>query len=290
MYDNVVEKKITYHTVMQTLKQVADDKLSLVGTFLDTDKLLSEPPLLSHPKVDVDEVDNQSCSITIMLKPSSEERERVETYNTFINYANIGMIKDVGLAERGIEKIHSTKLNHFLNQQSTTSDIQDYELELYYTDSNDYFKREFKIFGELYTLLRLNVTVSLVDMDYSQDLYLLFKPKESDSETFFSTFVGQEMKKLDTKKIIDMIAGHNITGYFIGGVEVRDNKTITNMYALDTIQIKEEHSDVISVFTDTGVINFATDNIKSSFIETVGDKAYNFVVDLGGTQVTFMLG
>lgn len=270
-----------------------NDTLALVGSFYESPFIPTT--VLSAPQIKVSGLSSDTeVNFSITLKPLPTDLPKIEQLETFLQATSMGYIFDKPEVMPDVaDSMTPTQL--FLSQNSQLSEIQDYEL--FVTMNEPTVTRvDTVINGVRYW--QYKVSDKLVDDGktiYEHAIYLLFKEKESDGETFYSSLVGKSLNKRDSKKVLDMLSGLNLTGLFIGGLVTQYNKAETravktSIYSIGTEMELVNLEDTYIVKSSMGTVGIDKDRIESVRVERVGNYKYNLHIQTTKEDTTLFIG
>lgn len=279
------------HTkTLKTFRNAVKDKdKTLVGVYYRNPtevKILAEPEVSFSPETD---------EIIILLKPDISQEDTVDLLTASLVYT------DIGEATRLSEDIGNTKgvAEQFFSQATIFSNIVDYELRMIILNEEVNF-REYKIGGVNYYQYEVSSDTAFETESFRHSIILLFKDKEYSAETFFSTFSNKDIDLASGKKILDTIANENITGMFLGVVEIDyKDKGISSYFAAsssisDLITNEDERGEVqYIILTDESSTTFNKKDIKKVSVNATINQVYNYSIDIeltGGVVITLYLG
>lgn len=279
------------HTkTLKTFRNAVKDKdKTLVGVYYRNPtgvKILAEPEVSFSPETD---------EIIILLKPDISQEDTIDLLSASLVYT------DIGEATRLSEDIGNTKgvAEQFFSQATIFSNIVDYELRMIILNEEVNF-REYKIGGVNYYQYEVSSDTAFETESFRHSIILLFKDKEYSAETFFSTFSNKDIDLASGKKILDTIANENITGMFLGIVEIDyKDKGISSYFAAsssisDLITNEDERGEVqYIILTDESSTTFNKKDIKKVSVNATINQVYNYSIDIeltGGVVITLYLG
>ena len=279
------------HTkTLKTFRNAVKDKdKTLVGVYYRNPtevKILAEPEVSFSPETD---------EIIILLKPDISQEDTVDLLSASLVYT------DIGEATRLSEDIGNTKgvAEQFFSQATIFSNIVDYELRMIILNEEVNF-REYKIGGVNYYQYEVSSDTAFETESFRHSIILLFKDKEYSAETFFSTFSNKDIDLASGKKILDTIANENITGMFLGVVEIDyKDKGISSYFAASSsisnlITNEAERGEVhYIILTDESSTTFNKKDIKKVSVNATINQVYNYSIDIeltGGVVITLYLG
>lgn len=277
---NFKEKEYTLNTFLKATKEVGDT-LSYVGTYYETPMLDSN--IIATPDLGVDLDDKGILEIQLTLKPNvGNEVEQIEVLEKYIKALSMGFINPRA-DEFKLKNAHQTPISKFLAQNSVTSTIQDYSLSIL-MDAPVVTRMDTTINGVKYWQYTLSESFDFGDnVKYEHKIHTLFKEKTSDAENFFSAFVGKELNKRDSIKVLDTMAGKNITGLFIGGFRAHDKasedkRSYFNFYGItDNISIRKAKNSY-SLTLQSGGMVVPYDGINFLRVTRVGKGTGRYIV------------
>lgn len=291
------ETEYTLSTFMNTLKKVGED-ISYVGTFYESTML--DKSIIAHPTLNVEhDKDQDLLYIDVILKPGAgAEADQVDVLGSYLRALGTGFM---GAHPEVLKKEHRDKhltpMSKFLSQNTATSNIQDHEVTIIF--SEPVVKRmDTVIRGVPYFKYAISEKVDLGEgVFYTHTVHCLFKEKEWDAENFFSALTGESLSKRDTLKVLDSLAHQNITGYFIGGYDVYPNNSrgkqtmITAFHStMSPIEIKKSYESYYISVTISGGTFIPTADINSSSVRRVGDGRYVLELNTSYMTVNLYLG
>ena len=296
----MLERKMNPTTVSQLMKALNSCKTqetSLVGVYFDSafmsDQILAEPMItFTKGKASV-------YQALITVKPTKEDTENIDRMKQYLAVSGMGAVMDRPEPELDTAKIKAglNPFSAYLLQQTPFSDIQNYEMLMTFVEPV-VTKATYKLNNLPYHHYAVTAPINHEIGDgLMHTLHLLFKPKTSDGENFFSHLVNKELNKADARKVLSTIADKNITGLFIGGVDVdrEGSGTRTNLWAFTGIDLHEIQSDegiqnFVFGFIEGGLAINAN-KIVGMNVSRTNDYKYKLATNMkDGTVITIYIG
>lgn len=294
-YEKTISSVNHLHNAMVATRDIKEAKFfkepqSLVGVYYDTPFLPKQ--VIAHPVIrNVNYItdDKEVLSIGILLKTSPSDIKDLEVMETLLVRTGLGEF-DSPLLGIKPQETSDNPISRFQIQSSVVSDIEDTELLLRFNTGMVY-KQDFRINKVQYTQYELVGRGYISGEVHEHRLYLLFKDKQSDGESFFSAFVNKKLNKTDSLKVLDAMKDKNITGYGIGGIHSFTNRTHTTYsiipYVSEMVLLGDE--GMYSFSAIEGGVNIRADNIRNVTVSTTGDRNYIVDITTDDTLVQVML-
>lgn len=291
------EKEYTLRTFIDALSKV-DKDISYIGTYFESTMLDSK--VIAHPVMGVHaDDDNKLLSVDVTLKPNvGSESDQVQILDQYLYALSMGFMesKPEPIKKEGRNR-HSSPISKFLAQNSVTSEIQDHQVTVIFDYDTVSVKRmDTVINGVRYWKYALTDTFDLGDgVHYTHTVHCLLKEKKSDGENFFSPLVGRVLNKRDSMKVLDSVAGKNITGFFIGGYSLfptveSDARMTTTFYGItDNVELRKYEKTYHLVLPGGGT-HIPYNSIESTEVRRVGEGKYILAVYTSSLTAEMYLG
>lgn len=286
------EKEYTLSTFMKAMREVGDT-LSYVGTYFESPLLDSN--IIATPTLGVDLDKSGILELVVTLKPNvGNEVEQVKVLEKYVSVLNMGFINAKADPFKA-KNAHRTPISKFLAQNSMTSEIRDYDLSVLMSDPV-VTRMETVINGVKYWKFTLQETYDFGDdVGYTHKVHALVKEKTSDAETFFSAMVGADLSRRDSLKVLESIAGNNISGLFIGGFRshalvAESKRSYINFYGTtDNISIRKANKAYIIHLHNGGTI-VPYEAIKKVSVSRASEGKYTVTIHADGMDTELFLG
>lgn len=262
------------------------EELSYIGTFYDTKFLPGS--ILAEPKISIEAFDKTDVKVKIILKPEVNQVDQVVLLDGFLNMIGKGYLDDQ------LEQVKEQPKNFlpsqaFLAQQSGMSDIQNYDLNIYFNDP-EVTRQDTTIGGVKYFLFSIKDKFSGSGVTHTHTLNCLFKEKTSSGENFFSALVDKELSVKDSKKVLDTLADNNMTGLFIGGYNYGDpGKVVSQVFAISSELTMHYHGDY-SIRGYSSDLYIPEETIQSVKVNRSGEYKYNVDIRTTNGEITLFIG
>lgn len=264
------------------------DELSYIGTFYESDFL--SKAILTSPSLSIDTFGEKDIQFKVELKPEGQQKEQVELLDNYLKAISKGFLGNTPEPIKELKPRYSLA-ESFLAQNSALSDVQNYNLNVYLNDPEVY-RQDTTINGTKYYQYTL---VDRYDFGggttYEHKVHSLFKEKTSEGENFFSALVSKNLSKKDSKKVLDVLADENLTGFFIGGYVFG-----TEVYGYTEHMAVGSEVSISRVGTDYLVKGFGSlaridaHRLKKLEVIRVSDFRYNLKVFIDNLVLTIYIG
>lgn len=230
--------------------------LELVGVNLDSDFLMMSQ-VLADPYLSINLNDDVGLTFEIRLKPENDKDPILEVLELVLETTSTGMFQGGNntTTSETIGEEELVKLSSMLVPSESIGIGNDPLVTLFFSEDSVKLQR-FKLLEDNYYLFSLTDSAQL-DVDiYEHTLNILFKDRDSSFETFFSAFVGSNLGKRETHRILESISQNNITGFFVGGVSLKVPSIDTLTYSTsNTRMIYDPEGEKLTIRTgDTSYI------------------------------------
>lgn len=266
--------------------------LELIGVNLDSD-FLKMSQVLAEPQITLNLADDTGITIDITLKPESEDDPVLDILKMVIDSTSTGMF--MGNARANLmdeaEQAEVNRLSSMMMPKALSANDTDPEVTLFFDEDSVYLQR-FKILGEEYYLFSLTEKAILGEDYYEHTLNILLKEKSSSIETFFSSFVGHNLGKRETHRLLESISQNNISGFFVGGLSYVSDKIDSLTYGIsNTRMIYQADEGTLTIrTTDTSYI-VRLSEVAHSEVKVNGAGKYTVKLNFrGGALLNIFMG
>lgn len=295
----MLQRKMNPSTTSQLMKAINSCKTqetSLVGVYFDS-PFMSEQ-ILAEPMITFTKGKAKVYQAMITVKPTKEDADNIERMQWYLQTSGMGAVMDNPKPEMDTSTIKAglNPFSQYLLQQTPFSDIQNYDMLMTFVDPT--VQRSSFMLNEV-PYHHYTVTAPInheIGDGLNHTLHLLFKPKTSDGENFFSALVNKELNKADAKKVLSTIADKNFTGLFIGGADVerKGSGIRTNLWSFSGIELHEmthEGGQSFILGFIEGGLGINSNKIASMKVTRDDDYKYHLVLTMrDGAFVTIYIG
>lgn len=264
------------------------EQLSYVGTFYDTPFL--DKGILTEPKLNLEVFEGTDIKFQLVLKPEVTQLPQVELLNDYLNAISKGYMEEQ--LDKIVEPTKDHKISDaFRAQQSAVSDVQNYTLNVYFNDP-EVTRQDTTINGIKYYQFKVTDTFSFGDdVNYVHSVICLFKDKTSDGENFFSSLVDKKLAIKDSKKVLDILTGNNLTGLFIGGHVTEGDKGLTQqVFAIGSELLMTKGSSNYVIKGYSSFLGIPEEAIESLTVKRTGTFKYFVQIETTDGRVTLFVG
>lgn len=262
------------------------EELSYVGTFYDTKFLPGS--VLAEPRISIESFDKSDIKVKVTLKPEANQVDQVVLLDGFLNMIGKGYL------DEQLEQVKEQPKNFlpsqaFYAQQSGMSEIQNYDLNVYFNDP-EVTRQDTTIDGVKYYLFSITDEFVGAGLTHTHTLNCLFKEKTSSGENFFSALVDKELSVKDSKKVLDTLADNNMTGLFIGGYNYGDpGKVVSQVFAISSELTMHYHGGY-SIRGYSSDLYIPEETIQSVKVNRSGEYRYNVDIRTTNGEITLFIG
>ena len=279
MRKDIRTRKVSYQHFLEAVKAVShpgdsryyDNQLSIVGTYYENPL---ESKILSEPRLEIREVEDEIGVIGITLNADESEREGLDILNLVLSRAEIGVIEresnayinDYYLALGDV----GGELKEYLSKNTILDQVSDYKMNIIITEPQAEQMR-FKINGVNYYQYKLTSKGMIEDTEYAHHVHVLFKDKQYDGETFLTQFIGEGITRGEGVKILDTIANENISSMSIGTVRYHTKRDpeFNSFFVAYTSPARLEYVDgTYAVATLESRLVFSEGSIRAVRVDT----------------------
>lgn len=212
MFDKVKLKGTTIQTIVNRIKSENSTLLSV-----KLENVLLPRTVVFDPSLEINSIEEGVVDMNIRMKKGYGQETAVDTFANVMYGVGLGTeFKE----ENFKEKYQSANLlERTMFKNTKFSDLENSILNLT-LNTNNVYKQEFKISGTPYTLYTIEDKAEFVlgdgeTEDFTTTLYLLFKDKEYDKESFLGSLINKELSKSDRQKVLNLMTEPDLTGKLI---------------------------------------------------------------------------
>lgn len=300
MYSDIKKVSRTKNYLLDAIQAVSDETkssyfkegLELVGVNLDTD-FLKVSQVIADPYLSVNLEDDVGITIDIRLKPEDEDDPLLDILELVMERTDTGMFQGFkelsGLNEK--EEKEVAMLSSMFLPQTAREKKSDPLVTLFF-DKDSIELQKFKLLGEDYYAFSLTERAQLDEEVYEHTLNILLKDRNSTFETFFSAFVGEDLGKRETHRILESISQNNITGMFIGGASLKTPYINSLTYAYTSANlIYNPEEKMVTVRTGETSYSINLSNLKDTEVRVNEVGKYTLSLQFSrGIQLDIFIG
>ena len=212
MFDKVKLKETTIHTIVNRIKSGNNTLLSV-----KLENVLLPRTVVFDPALEIIDIEEGVVDLNVRMKKGYGQETAVDTFANVMYGVGVGTeFKEENFKDKyqGANLLERTMFKN-----TKFSDLENSILNLT-LNTDKVYKQEFKISGTPYTLYTVvdNAELDLGDgdtEDFTTTLYLLFKDKEYDKESFLGSLINKELNKSDRQKVLNLMTEPDLTGKLI---------------------------------------------------------------------------
>lgn len=212
MFDKVKLKGTTIQTIVNRIKSENSTLLSV-----KLENVLLPRTVVFDPSLEIKSIEEGVVDMNIRMKKGYGQETAVDTFANVMYGVGLGTeFKEENFKEKyqGANLLERTMLKN-----TKFSDLENSILNLT-LNTNNVYKQEFTISGTPYTLYTIEDKAEFVlgegeTEDFTTTLYLLFKDKEYDKESFLGSLINKELSKSDRQKVLNLMTEPDLTGKLI---------------------------------------------------------------------------
>lgn len=212
MFDKVKLKETTIHTIVNRIKSGNSTLLSV-----KLENVLLPRTVVFDPALEIIGIEEGVVDLNVRMKKGYGQETAVDTFANVMYGVGVGAeFKEENFKDKyqGANLLERTMFKN-----TKFSDLENSILNLT-LNTDKVYKQEFKISGTPYTLYTVvdNAELDLGDgdtEDFTTTLYLLFKDKEYDKESFLGSLINKELNKSDRQKVLNLMTEPDLTGKLI---------------------------------------------------------------------------
>ena len=212
MFDKVKLKETTIHTIVNRIKGGNSTLLSV-----KLENVLLPRTVVFDPALEVIDIEEGVVDMNVRMKKGYGQETAVDTFANVMYGVGVGTeFKEENFKDK-YQSVNLLERTMFKNTKF--SDLENSILNLTLITDKVY-KQEFKISGTSYTLYTIvdDAELDLGDgdtEDFTTTLYLLFKNKEYDKESFLGSLINKDLNKSDRQKVLNLMTEPDLTGKLI---------------------------------------------------------------------------
>lgn len=212
MFDKVKLKGTTIQTIVNRIKSENSTLLSV-----KLENVLLPRTVVFDPSLEIKSIEEGVVDMNIRMKKGYGQETAVDIFANVMYGVGLGTeFKEENFKDKyqGANLLERTMLKN-----TKFSDLENSILNLT-LNTNYVYKQEFTISRTPYTLYTIEDKAEL-DLgggeteDFTTTLYLLFKDKEYDKESFLGSLINKELSKSDRHKVLNLMTEPDLTGKLI---------------------------------------------------------------------------
>ena len=212
MFDKVKLKGTTIQTIVNRIKSGNSTLLSI-----KLENVLLPRTVVFDPALEIIGIEEGVVDLNVRMKKGYGQETAVDTFANVMYGVGVGTeFKEENFKDK-YQAVNLLERTMFKNTKF--SDLENSILNLT-LNTDKVYKQEFKISGTSYTLYTI-VDSAELDLgdgdteDFTTTLYLLFKDKEYDKESFLGSLINKNLNKSDRQKVLNLMTEPDLTGKLI---------------------------------------------------------------------------
>lgn len=293
MYNDIVAKKRSYNyfrDAIQSTNEEHDSKffedgLNIIGVHYKAPNILSDK-VLAEPMVDISFEKKKTFGIDVVLKPELGEEYSISLLDTTLRSLGIGEVynnpqEDIMQENSGIADFFVPKaLEANKTDQVVTTTFNKEDIKL----------RTFRLFEKTYYAFELTYEKDIAGEPVQQIMTVLFKDKESTSETLFSALIGKKLGRREVNRVLESVSERNITGMFVGGATYKGRYSVISSLSL-TPSVLSWSSPILTYFSEETTITTNINRMDFGEIKVDSGGGYTLRIHfLNGDQLNILIG